>query len=198
MALTAGTRLGPYEITAQIGQGGMGEVYLDVPSTGMDAASQITTRRILMRSLVLALALACSIAADLTAQTAGTFAGTYDLVRVESLNDSGEWVTSADLFGPDPLGIIMYDGVGSMSVHIVRRDREAEDAVAGIVNGYMAYYGRYEVDAARRVVTHRREGHINPDQADQEAERGFEFDGDLLILTVEPARQLRLFWRKRP
>ena len=27
MALTPGTRLSPYEITAQIGQGGMGEVY---------------------------------------------------------------------------------------------------------------------------------------------------------------------------
>jgi eukaryotic-like serine/threonine-protein kinase len=27
VALTAGTRLGPYEITAQIGVGGMGEVY---------------------------------------------------------------------------------------------------------------------------------------------------------------------------
>ena len=27
MALTAGTRLGPYQVTAQIGAGGMGEVY---------------------------------------------------------------------------------------------------------------------------------------------------------------------------
>jgi serine/threonine protein kinase len=27
VALTAGTRLGPYEVTALIGKGGMGEVY---------------------------------------------------------------------------------------------------------------------------------------------------------------------------
>ncbi len=27
MSLSAGTRLGPYEVTALIGQGGMGEVY---------------------------------------------------------------------------------------------------------------------------------------------------------------------------
>ena len=67
----------------------------------------------------------------------------------------------------------MYDGVGSMSVYIVRPDPEDAD---------LAYYGRYEVDAARHLVTHKREFHANP-SASVEAVRGFAFDGDLLILT---------------
>ena len=153
-----------------------------------------------MRLIALAMTLICVGTGggkqDLPAQTAGAFQGTYDLVRTESLNDRGAWVPSTNLFGPGARGIIMYDGVGSMSVHIVRRDRGG-GGTAAMVNGYMAYYGGYEVDAERRIVIHRREGHIDPDQATQVAERGFEFDGDFLILTVEPARQLRLFWRRR-
>ena len=140
-----------------------------------------------MRSVALALVLGC--VSPLSAQTAGDFLGAWDLVRTESPNDSGEWVTTTDAFGPDPRGIIMYDGVGSMSVHIVRQGRAAS-------RGDLAYYGRYEVDAARRIVTHKRE-YTTSGNAAVDAVRGFEFDADLLILTVEPARRFRLFWRKR-
>ena len=142
-----------------------------------------------MRSITLALTLGCVSAFHLSAQTARDFLGAYDLIRTESLSDSGEWMTTTDRYGPDPLGIIMYDGVGSMSVYIVRQDRAASESD-------VAYFGRYEVDAARHLVIHKQEFNGGPNST-VDAVRGFELDGDLLTLTVEPARERRLIWRKR-
>ncbi len=143
-----------------------------------------------MRSLVLALALGCGGPLCLSGQTARDFLGAYDMVRTESLSDSGEWVTTTDSVGPGAQGIIMYDGVALMSVYIVRWGSAAS-------RGELADYGRYEVNAARGVVVHMREFTASGDGS-VDAVRGFEFDGDRLILTVEPARRLRIVWRKRP
>ncbi len=46
MALAAGTKLGPYEILAPIGAGGMGEVYrARDPRLGRDVAIKISAER---------------------------------------------------------------------------------------------------------------------------------------------------------
>ena len=142
-----------------------------------------------MRAFLLVLALVPGGASALSAQTARDFLGAYELIRTESRTGSGEWEVTEDAFGPGAQGIIMYDGVGSMSVYITRRGSAAS-------RGDVAYFGRYEVDPARGVVTHIRE-FVRSGDASVDAVRGFEFDGDLLTLTVEPARRLRIVWRKR-
>ena len=49
MALTPGTRLGPYEVTAQIGVGGMGEVYR-ARDTKLDQAASMVLGVLLLKS----------------------------------------------------------------------------------------------------------------------------------------------------
>ena len=44
MALSPGTRLGPYMVTAKIGEGGMGEVYL---ATDMNLKRQVAIKVLL-------------------------------------------------------------------------------------------------------------------------------------------------------
>ncbi len=88
-----------------------------------------------MRSLALALTLGCVSPLCLSAQTARDFLGAWDLVRTESPNDSGEWVTTTDPFGPDGHGIIMYDGVGSMSVYIARQAQQPPGVIWPITAG---------------------------------------------------------------
>ena len=46
MSLTAGSKLGPYEVLAMIGKGGMGEVYrARDPRTGRDVAIKVSAER---------------------------------------------------------------------------------------------------------------------------------------------------------
>ncbi len=147
-----------------------------------------------MRSLTITLALAGLLASAAHAQSVRDFAGAYELVRIEALGDDGEWRASDQLFGgPDPSGVIMYDGVGTMGVHIIRGDVEEE---RGTPRRYYAYWGRYTVDATAGTVTHHLRNHVDPRQVGSDFERAFDFDGEYLTLMPVPARNLRLVWRR--
>jgi Lipocalin-like domain len=92
-------------------------------------------------------------------------------------------------------GRIMYDANGNMAAQLMRNGRkplsspatEAERAAA--YSGYVAYYGRFSVDAAERRVTHHVEGSTNPNWVATDLVRYYAFsdDGQRLLLSIKNA-----------
>lgn len=103
-------------------------------------------------------------------------------------------------------GQISYDATGRMSAQLMPGDRPALPAGgtatdaqrAAAAAGYIAYFGRYEIDAERGVVTHHVEGALGQNMVGQAMPRYFEFspDGQTLYLTVKSGDRVtgRLRW----
>ena len=133
------------------------------------------------------------------------FPGTWELLSVERLNAEGNWVSTAGGLSGKSIGMLMYDEVGHMSVHIMNPDRVTypsawstltADQLRDTIRGYVAYFGTYEVNEGESYVVHHRRGHLSPSQVGVDAKRFFEFSGDRLTLYVAPSRNLRLTWRR--
>ena len=149
------------------------------------------------RYLISAVATLGVAVAPLEAQvTAAGFVGTWELAAIESPLPEGGWGPAPVPLSGSPVGIIMYDAIGNMAVQITGEPRGVETPVEQpeIVNGYVAYYAKYEVDSGAGTVTHHRRSHVNADLANLSVVRYFEFSGDTLTLTVAPDRNLRLHW----
>src|SRR3990167_5303780 len=113
-----------------------------------------------------------------TAAARNPLVGTGKPVSSEERAASGKPVTPLD-YGPNPVGILMYDDTGHMSVHAMRRGRPRlgsddihratpEQAKAAFV-GYNGYFGTYEVDQRAGVVIHHVEGSLIPDWEDRKS-----------------------------
>ena len=134
------------------------------------------------------------------------FAGVWRLISFERILPDG---TVERPYGPDPVGRLIYDLEGRMAGQLMRRGRpcfppganEAELAgeIRAAFNGYIAYFGRYRVDAERRVVIHNVEASLYPNWVGGEQEREYEFAGNRLTLTARSGkpgarRVSRLVW----
>jgi hypothetical protein len=134
------------------------------------------------------------------------FVGTWELVSIESRGSDGEWAPAEGRLGAHPMGMIIYDAAGHMAVQIMSPERptfssndlseRTAEELAGAIAGYVAYFGTYDVDEGEGFVIHHREGHLRPNQVMVDAKRFFEFAGNELTLTVAPAREVRLTWRR--
>jgi YD repeat-containing protein len=127
--------------------------------------------------------------------------GSYKLVSYVQYDQSGVERTTNHTAGQ-----ISYDAAGRMSAQLMPGDRPplpaggtATDAQrAAAAAGYIAYFGRYEIDAERGVVTHHVEGALGQNMLGQAMPRYFEFspDGQTLYLTVKNGDRVtgRLRW----
>jgi len=90
----------------------------------------------------------------------------------------------------------MYDANGHVSVHMMRRDRPAFASgdlhdgtpmeIKSAFEGFVAYYGAYEVNQDEGTVTHHIEGSLFPNWVGLAQRRFFEFSGNRLTLSTPP------------
>ena len=123
----------------------------------------------------------------------GSLVGTWKLVSCESRFEDGAVEPS---LGLDPIGQLMYDASGRMSVHLMRRDRPAfasTDLRGGTpqelkveFNSHQSYFGRYLVDVATGAVSHQIEGGSFPNWTGTTQKRFYKLEGNRLSLSTPP------------
>ena len=121
------------------------------------------------------------------------FTGTWRLLACE-----GRWSDGriSYPYGLQPGGMLVYDGQGSFSGQIMAQERSpfamgnllkgSNDEVRAAFQGYVAYYGTYAVDEAKRMMLHQVEGSFFPNWIGEQQIREFAFtdDGSLELRTL--------------
>jgi hypothetical protein len=115
--------------------------------------------------------------------------GTWKIVSYEDRASAGDPVYR---YGRTPAGLLIYDSSGHMAVQIMKTpppdvasndwDRFTVPEKVALFDGYVAYFGRYEVDLARKVVTHLPEADLSRLYIGKREERHYELTGDRLVL----------------
>ena len=108
----------------------------------------------------------------------------------------------------DAVGRLSYDEHGHMAGQVMRPGRlavtpgqwTAQD-VRSAYAGYIAYFGRYEVNETQDTVVHHVHGALNPGWVGGHQVRRMRFEGELLVLSTDVLKggtmvRHTLTWRK--
>ena len=119
--------------------------------------------------------------------------GTWRLVSFEYHLANG---TAVEAYGARPAGLLVYDANGLMAAQIMNPDRPrfvsgdrrkgTYEELHAAVEGYIAYFGTYDVNEAEGYVTHTEAGDIFPNAVGTNQRRDVELEGDRLVLSVPP------------
>ncbi len=121
------------------------------------------------------------------------FIGTWKLMSSEFRRSDG---TIAYPYGDDAIGLLMYTSTGHMAVQLLRANRPVfaagdpyrgtPEEIKAAFEGYIAYFGSYEVNAVDGIVTHHVHGASFPNWIGGDQQRFFELAGNQLILSTPP------------
>ena len=99
-------------------------------------------------------------------------------------------------YGPNPAGLLVYDADGNFSAQIQDQDRPlfesgnllrgAPEEIKAAFEGYVAYYGTYEVNEAAGRLTHHVSGSLFPNWVGVDQTRLVQFSDNRLLLTTPP------------
>ena len=148
-----------------------------------------------MRSRMLAtfavLALSTATASSHGAPDAAALIGSWKLVSYEDRDANS---ASVYPYGKAPAGLLVYDATGHMAIQIMTTP--PPDVASGdwnlftvkekiaLYDAYIAYFGRYEVDSARKIVIHLPEADLSRLYIGRREERHYELAGDRLVLAA--------------
>src|SRR5262245_8207389 len=127
------------------------------------------------------------------AARAADLVGSWRLVANQEHRADGR-VT--DVWGSDPMGRLVYDARGRMSVQLLNRHRRTfagNDRAAGTAEetreafvGFLSYFGTYTVDEAAATIVHHVEGASFPNLMGTDQRRTFVREGNRLTLSTPP------------
>ncbi len=117
--------------------------------------------------------------------------GTWQLVEFWNAKGPGQPKTYP--FGEHPLGYFVYDATGHVHIQIARNPQGPNvseqqraalnaDELRPMLDGYVAYFGTYTVDAAKGVVVHHVEGDVRREYTGTDQPRPFVLRGDELVI----------------
>ena len=144
--------------------------------------------------LLVSISALLSLPSLLNAQAPKGLVGTWELVTRVDRDSTGRIVPEPSL-GTSPTGYLIYDANGHVAAQLLASGRRVGDCAVTApaegnnpahLNGYDAYFGRYEVDAAAGLVRHHLDGALPQGDVGRTIERHFRLAGDTLTITFRP------------
>lgn len=143
-----------------------------------------------MKFLSLLISVVLAGTAQAADRTTNPLVGSWQLVSYEDRDANGAIVHP---YGKNPLGLLIYDSTGHMSVQIMKTpppdvasndwDRFTVSEKVALYDGYVAYFGKYEIDPRRQVITHLPVADLSRLYIGRREERHYELTGDRLVLS---------------